>query len=395
MDEEDLAELAENQQVSTKSQFEGLGNTAEELENRRAGDLFDDLIKPKEDTMGVKILRKMGWREGQGVGPRVQRKLMDDMDDDDGEETYTLAPVNTTIIALERKTNTNGLGYTSRPGLEKRVEKPSQKTISTTASKMGMRGSMGIGVLNEDDDEDPYDVGLARDHYSRTVVPKRDKMEKPILKVPAKHTFTFKPKSSSTTDTTPINRRTHDGRLPLPGFSVSETPFTLTSEWYCSHLRLSNVRFSPPEIPEGWTPHPPTLGAPVLGPSAQTQLAPKDRGAILGEKPLPGKSVFAFLTPEARARISQATGNTNLPPALNEAGPESSSSKSRGTATAKSSLPPIPKDTAVAALNGGFMPYGDNPEKQKRYRAYLEIQAELSERPLVRVHNPLSRIHSH
>jgi hypothetical protein len=31
------------------------------------------------------------------------------------------------------------------------------------------------------------------------------------------------------------------------------------------------------------------------------------------------------------------------------------------------------------------MPYGDNSEKQKRYRAYLEIQAELSERPLVRV----------
>jgi hypothetical protein len=157
--------------------------------------------------------------------------MMDDMDDDDAGETYTLAPVNTAIIALERKTNTNGLGYASRPGLEKRVEKPSKKTISTAASKMGMRGSMGIGVLNEDDDEDPYDVGLVRDHYSRTVVPKRDKMEKPTLKVPAKHTFTFKPKSSSTTDTTPINRRTHDGRLTLPGFSVSETPFTLTSEW--------------------------------------------------------------------------------------------------------------------------------------------------------------------
>lgn len=31
------------------------------------------------------------------------------------------------------------------------------------------------------------------------------------------------------------------------------------------------------------------------------------------------------------------------------------------------------------------MPYGDNLEKQKRYRAYLEIQAELSERPLTKV----------
>ena len=51
----------------------------------------------------------------------------------------------------------------------------------------------------------------------------------------------------------------------------------------------------------------------------------------------------------------------------------------------KSGLPNIPKEAAVAALSGGFMPYGDNPDKQKRYRAYLEIMAELSERPLVKV----------
>lgn len=40
---------------------------------------------------------------------------------------------------------------------------------------------------------------------------------------------------------------------------------------------------------------------------------------------------------------------------------------------------------AIAALNGGFMPYSDNPDKQKRYRAYLEIQAGLSERMLTKV----------
>ena len=147
-------------------------------------------------------------------------------------------------------------------------------------------------------------------------------------------------------------------------------------------LSQTKIRFSPPSIPEDYTPIAPTLGAPILGPS-RTPLAPKDRGALLGEKPLPGKSVFSFLSPEARAQISQATGKTNLPAALNETGP--SSSKSRGTVTAKSNLPSVPKETAIAALNGGFMPYGDNLDKQKRYRAYLEIQAELSERPLTRV----------
>src|SRR6202035_2704702 len=119
-------------------------------QNRTPGDLLDDLIKPKEDTVGIKILRKMGWREGQGVGPRVERKMLDDENDDGDGKTYALAPMNTTIVALERKTNSNGLGYTSQPGLERRVEKPVKKTMST--SKSGMRGSMGFGVLNEDDD---------------------------------------------------------------------------------------------------------------------------------------------------------------------------------------------------------------------------------------------------
>jgi G patch domain-containing protein 1 len=239
MDEEDLADMAENQQVSTKSQFDGLGGTADEMKNRTAGDLFDDLIKPKEDTIGIKLLRKMGWREGQGVGPRVQRNLIDDENDDESGETYTLAPMNTTIVALERKTNTNGLGYSSQPGLERRIEKPVKKAIST--SKSGMRGSMGIGVLDEDDEEDPYDVGLTRDHYSKTVVPKRDKVEKHTFKVPAKHTFTSKPKSSTTSSSG--SRRGHDGRLPLPGFTLSETPFTLTSEWYIYPSNLLMLGF--------------------------------------------------------------------------------------------------------------------------------------------------------
>ena len=231
MDEEDLAELAEMQQVVTKSQFDGLGGTAEELgsKGKNAGDLFDALIKPKQDTIGISLLRKMGWREGQGVGPRMQRKVHGD---EDGE-VYNLAPVNIAVVALERKTNSNGLGYTSLPGLERRVDKPVKKSVSTSKAMGGMRGSMGIGVLNEDDDEDPYDVGLGRDMYSRTVVPKREKTEKHTFKPSAaKHTFTSKAKPTTATDTPISSRRGHDGRLPLPGFTLSETPFTLTSQWY-------------------------------------------------------------------------------------------------------------------------------------------------------------------
>lgn len=36
---------------------------------------LEDLIRPTQNTIGVKMLRKMGWREGQGIGPRIKRKL--------------------------------------------------------------------------------------------------------------------------------------------------------------------------------------------------------------------------------------------------------------------------------------------------------------------------------
>lgn len=37
--------------------------------------ILEDLIKPVQNTIGVRMLRKMGWREGQGIGPKIKRKL--------------------------------------------------------------------------------------------------------------------------------------------------------------------------------------------------------------------------------------------------------------------------------------------------------------------------------
>jgi G patch domain-containing protein 1 len=225
MDEEDLADLADSQQVATKETFSGIGSTEEDVRQRTAAEVFDEMLRPREDTIGVQILRKMGWREGQGVGPRIRRPMEDDV----GGEIFELAPGNVEVVSLERKRDLHGLGYESQLGLERRVEKAVKKVGTTTTNVKGMRGSMGIGVLNEDDDDDPYDVGLTKDHYSKTVVSKRETTEKHTFKPAAKHTFTVKPKS--TTSTTSI-RRGHDGKLPLPGFTLSETPFTLTTEWY-------------------------------------------------------------------------------------------------------------------------------------------------------------------
>lgn len=73
----------------------------------------------------------MGWRLGQGIGPRLtwrQRKLQDlqastgpeidvDMIPDEDEEArkHTYAPRDTPILVAERKDNSHGLGY--KPGM--------------------------------------------------------------------------------------------------------------------------------------------------------------------------------------------------------------------------------------------------------------------------------------
>jgi len=36
------------------------------------------MADPYRSTIGAQLLTKMGWRHGQGVGPRVAKKLHDD-----------------------------------------------------------------------------------------------------------------------------------------------------------------------------------------------------------------------------------------------------------------------------------------------------------------------------
>jgi G patch domain-containing protein 1 len=88
------------------------------------------MLPPPSDSVGARILKKMGWKLGQGIGPRIsyrQRKLqdlqatlgsnasMDDIPEDEEASKHTYAPRDTPILAVERKDNSHGLGYL--PGL--------------------------------------------------------------------------------------------------------------------------------------------------------------------------------------------------------------------------------------------------------------------------------------
>ena len=67
MDEEDLVDAEEAKILRTADPFAGLGSDASGLANT---DLSMNPSMVNDNTMGMKLLRTMGWREGQGIGSR-------------------------------------------------------------------------------------------------------------------------------------------------------------------------------------------------------------------------------------------------------------------------------------------------------------------------------------
>jgi G patch domain-containing protein 1 len=80
----------------------------------------DELLLPANDPVGFRLLRLMGWRDGQGVGPR--RKRARSLGDDDGEEDevgregvlhkdFKFAPQDVQIFEAQIKDDLFGLGF--------------------------------------------------------------------------------------------------------------------------------------------------------------------------------------------------------------------------------------------------------------------------------------------
>ena len=404
MDEEDLAEAEEAKKLQTADSFAGLGSTTEE---RLQHDSFMDVFKTAGETMGVKLLKKMGWREGQGVGPKVRRKARleeePDIDAEGDQLTHLFAPDDSSMISFVKKTDRKGLGFDGEGRLSEVQHTANGSKFDDDENdgdsgfqaltnfpkakkKTERKGGFGVGILNDNgsDDEDPYHMG-PQISYNRIIGGDKKKKKKlesgrssanPLLN--SKPVFISK-KAGAAKGTFKF-RRCHDGRLPLDGFVLSSDQDPLSS------ILSQDGKYPPPTIPPEWksakAPSNPSA-SPSTQPyqssaavAAASKLSPKSRAALLGETQLPGKSVFDFLTPNARNRIASATNKSNLPPALGEA----SSSTSSQPKTLQSLVPNLDSDTAMKALGrgtAGWMPYSEDPAKRARYRSFLEVRAGL------------------
>uniref|UniRef100_A0A673MSA0 G patch domain-containing protein 1-like n=1 Tax=Sinocyclocheilus rhinocerous TaxID=307959 RepID=A0A673MSA0_9TELE len=143
MDEEDFSEhgIAPREIVTTddfasgkKDQLKDKAKAVSSLAALIPGDtgLLEELIAPARSSIGVELLRKMGWKDGQGVGPRLKRKQRKQNDDavkvygcafppngseeseDDDEfapENVSFAPKDVVPVDFTPKVDSHGLGY--------------------------------------------------------------------------------------------------------------------------------------------------------------------------------------------------------------------------------------------------------------------------------------------
>ncbi|KIJ55479.1 hypothetical protein M422DRAFT_240099 [Sphaerobolus stellatus SS14] len=384
MDEDDLAEIQESRKlVDTTEETDLFGGTQAELA-KRSGEVEKDsvataleaLLPTSKDSVGARLLRKMGWRPGQGIGPRITYQQLRAQEGNpippheilDEEATKHLyAPRDTKPIIYVKKENAFGLGYVPGQGLNEIINKGREEDGGPRISS-----GFGLGAVNdaEDDDVDVYDVsGLKQHRHMAYDLREVDDDERILLggkPIPS----TSKVQSKTTTTSSATFR---DGRPIVAGFVLGEKPL-IEDRW-----------FPLPDVPKGWATDPrrvwaadpsakegkseAVLPAPALQEHhiwKQEKKTADERGSMLGEVPLPQapRSVFDYLSQKDRDRLKTLSNSLASGADLSKPPP----------VEASIDIPQIDPKIAQAALKG-FQPFTTDPVKQLRYTTYLNSQA--------------------
>ncbi|GAA5885521.1 hypothetical protein JCM16303_002242 [Sporobolomyces ruberrimus] len=409
MDEEDLAEMASSRKLDTNKTYGiapsvvapldydpllghfGAPSVASFASSRPPtqqsfDDVLSSLLQPSSSRVGSDLMRKMGWREGQGIGPRIsdrQRRqqareigvVLETEEGDPVEEAqkHLFAPIDRPLILVEGKTASTergwGLGYTPGSTLHAQLRRTGG-TLGAGESRVsgygvnsdpyedgnglafvptGSEGKLAVDVPEDDEvaDEGPMNTGSSRR------IPTKTPRTRPLYP-----SFTF-----------------HDQSPVLAGFA-----------YYADAGDLPTTSALPPSPPRGWKPDPSRLWKENTGIAVDgegmgkaAQMNPDERGALLGEQPphaLP-KSVFDYLSAKSRDRLASLTGSASGASSATET--PSDASRSAHEPDAQLHVPSLDRPTALAALRG-FQPYSvastsPDPVKQARYTLYLNDQA--------------------
>ncbi|GAV00533.1 hypothetical protein RvY_11366 [Ramazzottius varieornatus] len=408
MDNEDFGDYGiAPKKISTKESFASskLGD-----DQRRYGvtgppdKLLRDLIVPLTESYGVVLLKKMGWKPGQGIGPRItfrekHKSLVKEgkastlsereiCEKDELAAGKLFAPEDVTPLAMTPKTNFHGIGYR---GLAVPTGLLSSHTAGSSASRFslfdepvsstalavptarhkskkakGMSGqAFGVGAF-EDEDDDVYSMDdLSR--YDR-VLGGTDEVKNRGKAVPLKAIQ-------------------EGGRKVIEGFEKSER-------------KLSSMRiFPPPNIPRGFTgerglltslpPKIQTVPEETSG-TRYTKHDAKTRENILNEEenrstnkekeaPREIKTVFDLIPTNQRSRLpvfQKAETLVETLPVVSNVKEKEKEAKAAGVASVEEQRKQHVSMLAgmSATLDGKttFKPFEKDPKKQKRYEMFLQ-----------------------
>lgn len=437
MDEEDLGEHGiAPQQITTTDEFVS-GKPDQIRDKARAiscltapipGDtLLEELIAPARSSIGVELLRKMGWKDGQGVGPRVKRtprKQDPDVkvfgrvlppsgseesenDDEFAPENVTFAPKDVIPVDFTPKDDVHGLGYRGLDPLRAltggSASSSSHVNLFTLDSdranlfggrkaKMHRKGGIsgqgfGVGAMEEEDD----------DIYHKDAMSNYDAVlggEEPgdgLYGWTAPQQYRQKKKDSS-------RDAAYLGKI-LEGFTLASKPVE------------TKTVFPPPALPRDYRPvhhFRPVVDAATVSPlvaqvlqASRGQLvqdAPQQsrhtldstqRREMLGETCLQGpRSVFDLLDSKDRERLSELRKATeNKRSTLQDRFQSSATSSHFHTQLQVSKAQPdvqvrprapdanqqaLSAWMSPAAQNSQtFKPFEKEPSKQARYESYI------------------------
>ncbi|NXD87823.1 GPTC1 protein, partial [Halcyon senegalensis] len=425
MDEEDLSEFGiAPKDITTTDDFASKAkDRIKEKARQIAGVVaaipgttaFDDLIGPSKITVGVELLRKMGWKEGQGIGPRVKRKprrqkpdpavkiygcalppgLSEGSEDEEDEyqpENVTFAPKDVMPVDLTPKENVHGLGYKGLdpsqalfgasgrehlnlfPGSSEDTSNLIGDLRHSKGRKLGITGqAFGVGALEEEDD----------DIYATETLSKYDTVLKDEEPGDGLYGWTapkqYKSKKRSEREVKYI------GKI-LDGFSLASKSPTPSKMYPPPDLprNYRPVHYFRPVIAAGNENHHLRRALEESTGKLESDKTQQSRHALnafqrrerLGETCLkgPAPSVLEYLSEKDRERLKE----------VKQASEQQMKAKMLPQQSPNSRLQPAPPDDAShkwQMLLGGqlanagssdFKPFARNPEKQKRYENFVK-----------------------
>lgn len=317
-------------------------------------------VAAEADAIGVRLLCALGWRVGQGIGPRRRKRLPATVSDSDDIHAakHLYAPDAVDVVRFDRraKDEYHGLGYVRRHATLQRLvamgEDADEAAVAgevararqmRRAGMIGGKAGFGVGAF-EEEDEDVYE-GVTAGQFTgggRFVHELRDEEEEEDEE--GQTDSPFRKPGATAGHPPPRKTRTSDGRPVIAGFVVAPRPM------------MEMALFPPVRVPQDYVPR----------------------------HVLPEKSVD--ITTSAAATVDKTSSTRGVTDNRTAAATKAPSSdlqtaliastqhKREQTSQDPHHWPRVDPAVARTALNG-FMPFLGDEVKMERYRVFLKVQA--------------------